>query len=114
MPCFVNSKKGTLYSQPQVKTLTSCLPMVGGALWLIRLLPPPKLVVMILLKHSVHGETSEIWFDLIWLIVLNPTFINVSAISWRPVLVVAEAGLTREHHQPILAHISNVFHLLYN
>jgi hypothetical protein len=30
-------------------------------------------------------------------IVLNATFTNISAISWRPVLVVEEAG---ENHQP--------------
>jgi hypothetical protein len=43
-PGFVNYKKGALDSQPQVIKLTSCLPMVGGSLWL----PPPlKLVAMI-------------------------------------------------------------------
>jgi hypothetical protein len=30
---------------------------------------------------------------LIDFIVLNATFINISAISWRPVLVVEEAGM---------------------
>ena len=35
---------------------------------------------------------------LIWLIfVFNATFSNISAISWRPVLVVEEAG---ENHRP--------------
>jgi hypothetical protein len=33
------------------------------------------------------------WFDLIWFIVFNATFSNISAISWRPVLVVEEAGV---------------------
>jgi hypothetical protein len=37
-------------------------------------------------------------FDLIWFIVLNVTFNNISAISWRPVLVVAEAGVPAENH----------------
>ena len=32
-----------------------------------------------------------IWF---WFIVLNATFSNISAISWRPVLVVEEAGVS--------------------
>ena len=40
-------KKGELDSQPQVIKLTSCLPMVGGSLWVLRLLPPLKLVAMI-------------------------------------------------------------------
>jgi hypothetical protein len=31
--------------------------------------------------------------DLIWFIVLNATFSNISAISWQPVLVVKEADV---------------------
>jgi hypothetical protein len=40
-------KKGALDSQPQVEKLTSCLPMVGGSLRVLRLLPPLKLIAMI-------------------------------------------------------------------
>jgi hypothetical protein len=32
--------------------------------------------------------------------VLNATINNISAISWRPVLVVEEAGVHRENHRP--------------
>jgi hypothetical protein len=32
--------------------------------------------------------------------VLNTTFSNISAISWRPVLVVEEAVIPGENHQP--------------
>jgi hypothetical protein len=38
--------------------------------------------------------------DLIWFIVFNATFIIISAISWRPVLMVEEAGIPGENHQP--------------
>jgi hypothetical protein len=38
-------------------------------------------------------------FDLI-LIVFNATFSNIPAISWRPVLVVEEAGVPGENHRP--------------
>jgi hypothetical protein len=38
-------------------------------------------------------------FDLIF-VVLNATFSNISAISWRPVLVVEEAGVPGENHRP--------------
>jgi hypothetical protein len=31
--------------------------------------------------------------------VFNATFSNISAISWRPVLVVEEARVTRENHR---------------
>jgi hypothetical protein len=50
MPFNVISKKDALDSQPQVIKLTSCLPMVGGSL---QLLPPLKLVAMILLKVAL-------------------------------------------------------------
>jgi hypothetical protein len=36
----------------------------------------------------------------IWFIVFNATFSNISAISWRPVLVVEEAGVPEENHRP--------------
>ena len=35
------------------------------------------------------------WFDWFWFLVFNATFNNISAISWRPVLVVEEAGVPR-------------------
>ena len=34
------------------------------------------------------------------ILVINATFINISAISWRPVLVVEEAGVPGENHRP--------------
>jgi hypothetical protein len=33
-------------------------------------------------------------------LVFNTTFSNISAISWRPVLVVEEAGVSGENHRP--------------
>jgi hypothetical protein len=33
-----------------------------------------------------------------WIIMFNATFSNISAISWRPVLVVEEAGVPEENH----------------
>ena len=35
----------------------------------------------------------DFWF-------FNITFSNISAISWRPVLVVEEAGVPGENHRP--------------
>jgi hypothetical protein len=40
-----------LDSQSQVIKITSCLPMVGGSLQVLWLIPPLKLVAMILLKY---------------------------------------------------------------
>jgi len=37
-------------------------------------------------------------FGLVWFLVFDATFSNISAISWRPVLVVEEAGVPGENH----------------
>ena len=58
VPGFVNYKKGVLDSQ--VIKFTSCLPMVGGSL---RLLPPLKLVVMILLKVALNIKKNQKSFN---------------------------------------------------
>ena len=46
-PGFVNYKKCTRLAADKVIKFTSCLPMVGGSLRVLRLLPPLKLVAMI-------------------------------------------------------------------
>jgi hypothetical protein len=42
----------------------------------------------------------EIGFFFIDFLCFNATFNNISAISWRPVLVVEEAGVPGENHHP--------------
>ena len=56
-------------------------------------------------RNILHVIITTIWiiwliylFD--WLIVFNATFSNISAISWRPVLVVEEARVPGENHRP--------------
>ena len=41
----------------------------------------------------------------------NATFSNISAISCRPVLVVEEAGVPRENHQPYEQATGKLYHL---
>jgi hypothetical protein len=35
------------------------------------------------------------------ILVFNVTFCNISSMSWRPVLVVEEAGVSGENHRPL-------------
>ena len=42
---------------------------------------------------------KQIYLDFDFL-VFNANFSNISAISWRPVLVVEEAGVHGENHRP--------------
>jgi hypothetical protein len=58
-PSFVNYKKGALDSQLQVIKFTSYLLMMfGGSLRVLRLLPPLKLVAMILLKVALNTRNN--------------------------------------------------------
>jgi hypothetical protein len=41
---------------------------------------------------------------LIWFMVFNATFNNMSVISWRSVLLVEENGVLGENHRPVLSH----------
>jgi hypothetical protein len=61
----------------------------------------------------------QLWFDAIWVfqftkdihleniflrfrfMVFNATFNNISAISWRSVLLVGETGVSGENHRPV-------------
>ena len=63
-------------------------------------------LVLIDLKY-ISFESRSKWkrksinkSDLIWFLVFNATFSNISAISWRPVLVVEEARVPGENHRP--------------
>ena len=48
-----------------------------------------------------HSEpTSHSYWVFILFIVFNATFSNISAMSWRPDLVVEEAGVPGENHRP--------------
>ena len=53
------------------------------------------------IKNTTLSEhlqnTIEFEFEFL---VFNATFSNISTISWRPVLVVEEAGLPGENHIP--------------
>jgi hypothetical protein len=40
------------------------------------------------------------WFGLVWFMVFNATFNNISVISWRSVLLVEETGVPGENPAP--------------
>ena len=54
-------------------------------------------------------------FGLVWFMVFNAIFNNISVISWQSVLLVEETGVPRENHQPVASHCQtfspNVVHL---
>ena len=57
-----------------------------------------EILLKVVLNQEVCNLSDLLWFD--WFIVFNATFSKISAISWRPVLVVEEAGVPGENHWP--------------
>jgi hypothetical protein len=47
------------------------------------------------LSTDIQNQHEENYF-----LCYNATFSNISAISWRPIFLVEEAGVPRENHQP--------------
>ena len=51
-----------------------------------------------------------IWIYLVRVIVFNATFNNISAISWRSVLLVEETGVSGENHWTAASHWQTLSH----
>ena len=49
--------------------------------------------------------------DLVWFMVFNATFNNISVISWRSVLLVEETGVLGENHRPVVSHWQ-IYHIM--
>jgi hypothetical protein len=47
---------------------------------------------------------------LVWFMVFNATFNNISVISWRSVLLVQETGVPRENNRPVASHRQTLYH----
>jgi len=48
--------------------------------------------------------TIHKWFGLVWFIVFNATFKNISVISWRSILLEEETGVPVASHWQTLSH----------
>jgi hypothetical protein len=88
-PALHITKNGALDSQLQVIKFTSCLPMVGGSLRVLRLHPPLKLVAMILLKVVLNTKNQIIHLSIIWFLLDNliSTETMISNLYTRPLTI---------------------------
>jgi hypothetical protein len=60
---------------------------------------------------SVKGSKWEIWFYvLVWFMVFNATFNNISVILWWSVLLVEEIGIPGENCWPVASHWQTLSH----
>jgi hypothetical protein len=53
-----------------------------------------------MVKYILADDLYNQDFFIFYLLCFNATFSNISAISWRPVLVVEEVGVPGENHRP--------------
>jgi hypothetical protein len=53
---------------------------------------------IIVIIHWFGFFKQEVLIGLVWFMVFNATFKNISVISWRSVLLVEEPGVPRENH----------------
>jgi hypothetical protein len=50
------------------------------------------------------GSLTVIQNGMVWFMVFNATFNNISAISWQSVLLVEETKVPGENHRPVVSH----------
>ena len=51
----------------------------------------------------MRGRLNKMFENgLVWLMVFNATFNNISFIQWRSVLLVEETGIPGENHRPAI------------
>jgi hypothetical protein len=50
------------------------------------------------------NATQSTNLGLVWFMVINATFNNISVRSWKSVLLVKETGVPGENHQPATGH----------
>ena len=77
--------------------------------------PPSEIMIKMRQMYNIHLilidntdkiiiDTAACLFGLVWFLVFNATFNNISVISWRSVLLVEETGVPGENHRPGASH----------
>ena len=51
--------------------------------------------------HRLYCIINGYRILLVWYMVLNATFNNISVISWRSILLLEKTDVARENHQPV-------------
>ena len=106
----------------------SCITYCLVALWLIQEMTLIRHILrmfgrgfhLIFQSHFVHYKTNK-WINifwgqyhwkicLVWFMVFNATFNNISAISWQSVLLVEETRVPSENHWPVASQWQTLSH----
>jgi hypothetical protein len=79
----------------------------GGRLWCLK---PQKECSILIITYEKYFNFRFLFNQLeifarlrsmVWFMVLDATFNNISAISWQSILLVKETGVPRENHRPV-------------
>ena len=63
-----------------------------------------KYGILVLCWWHHWDQAKDCIIGLVWFMILNFTFTNISVISWRSVLLVEETGVPGEDLQPVRSH----------
>ena len=63
-----------------------------------------KEIKLYILTYKKYKLLSEYMVALVIFMVFNATFNNISALSWRSVLLMKETGVPGENHRPVAIH----------
>ena len=67
-------------------------------------------ILIYLCEKFLNNHQKPIERQFVCLMVFNATFNNISAISWRSVLLMEETGVPGEKHRPVISHQQTVSH----
>jgi hypothetical protein len=65
---------------------------------------------LIIFYISYTRHIKHVFDGLVWFMVFNATFKNISVISWRPVLLVEETRVPGENHRPVASNWRTLLH----
>jgi hypothetical protein len=68
-----------------------------------------KELTKIVVPTKTTSDTKS-WSKMVSFMVFNATFNNISAISWRSVLLMEETGVPWENHRPVTSHWQTLSH----
>ena len=62
--------------------------------------------------HYIFPWQQRMFYWMVWFMVFNAIFNNISVISWRSVLLVEEIGVPLENHRPVASHRQTLSHIV--
>jgi hypothetical protein len=94
----VSTENDNNFGYEKITIVVDIIPL--RQVWLYIKLKSVKFTISVSLLDIELLLDHTIFLGLVWFVVLNATFINISVISWQSVLLMEETGVPRENHWP--------------